>query len=102
MNTVRENARRAAGWLDDKLVPLLGPATITPREGVARDATRDDPHPGVAENLCPMCHHGMDHHIVDRDPRTGHTYLTCPDSGTVIGTERHSEEPGTQTRPVLS
>jgi len=98
MNNVRENVHRATGWLDDKLVPLLGPATNGPWE----HNVNEDENAGPADQLCPVCHHAMSRHIEETDPHTHHTYLRCPDSGTVIETHRESHEPGTETGPVLS
>lgn len=98
MNSVRENVRRATGWLDDKLVPLLGPATNGPWEPSASE----DAHAGEADALCPVCHHAINRHIEETDARTHHTFLRCPDSGTVIETQREAHEPGTETHPLLT
>lgn len=85
MNTVKENVRHATGWLDDKLIPLIGPATLGPYEL----DERDDPHPGAHDSLCPICHHAMSRHFVDVDATTHHVYLACPDSGVELETARH-------------
>lgn len=97
MNAVRENVHHATGWLDDKLVPILGPATLGPYEL----DERDDPEPGVADTLCPVCHHAMSRHEVDVDPRTHHVFLCCPGTGVEMETDRHVELPHAQVGPVL-
>lgn len=100
MNTVKENVRNATAALDDKLIPILGPATRGP---FGLDE-RDDPHPGIAELLCPVCHHAMGRHELHADPSSHHTYLRCPELGTEFAIERHEHEdgPGTLAAPVLS
>jgi hypothetical protein len=99
MDTAKENVTKATAWLDDKLVPILGPAPLGPYEL----DERDDPNPGVADQLCPVCHHAMSRHEIEVDPRTHHTYLVCPGLGAAYEVHRHEEgEPGTQTGPVLS
>ena len=98
MNTVKENVHHATGWLDDKLVPILGPA---PRGPFELDE-RDDPNPGPADQLCPVCHHAMSRHEQDIDSRTHHLFLRCPDSGVEMETARHEHEPAALGHPVLS
>jgi hypothetical protein len=86
MNTAKENVKRATAWVDDKLVPILGPAPLGPYEL----DERDDPHPGPHDELCPICHHAMSRHEEDVDPTTHHVYLRCPDSGVEMETARHA------------
>lgn len=100
MNTAKENVHRATGWVDDKLVPILGPATLGPYEL----DERDDPNPGVFDQLCPICHHAMSRHETDIDPVTHHVYKVCPGLGTAFEvTHEEREAHGlTQDGPVLS
>jgi hypothetical protein len=92
-------AAKATTWLDDKLVPILGPAPLGPYEL----DERDDPNPGIADLLCPVCHHAMSRHTTEVDAVSGHTFVTCPETGTSYEIEVHEHrEPGTQTGPVLS
>jgi len=99
MNSVKENVRKATAALDDRLVPLIGPAMLGPY-GV--DERREDPHPGAFDQLCPVCYHVISRHEVDVDPRTHHVYLVCPELHTQLGVERHPHEAGTLDHPVLS
>jgi len=106
-NTADDKTNRAAGtaakgtaWLDDKLVPILGTATLGPYEL----DERDDPEPGVADELCPVCHHAVSRHETEIDPVSHHTFRICPGTGTAyeIDTHAHEREPGTMNGPVLS
>lgn len=99
-NRVTDGVAKATTWIDDKLVPILGPATLGPYEL----DERDDPNPGVADELCPVCHHAVSRHEVEVDPGSGHTYRICPGTGTSyeIDTHAHAAEPGTMNGPVLS
>lgn len=64
----------ATQWLDDKLVPALGPPPLGPYDV-------ESPH----STLCPLCGEALITHRVERQDR--HTYLHCAD-GTVTETGR--------------
>ncbi|WP_344751516.1 hypothetical protein [Gryllotalpicola koreensis] len=100
MNDVKENVHKATAALDDKLVPILGPAPLGPY-GLDE---RDDPHPGPADLLCPVCHHAMSRHATEVDPVAHHTFVTCPELGTSYEVEAHDHDhaPGTLDHPVLN
>jgi len=99
-NTAAHTVANATTWLDDKLVPILGTAPLGPYEL----DERDDPDPGVADELCPVCHHAVSRHEIEVDPVSHHTYRICPGTGTAyeIDTHEHVAEPGTVNGPVLS
>jgi hypothetical protein len=71
-------ASRAAEWLDDKLIPVLGPPPLGPYGA-------DDPQP-EAHTSCPICGEPLAQHRVERDGE--HSYLHCPNSSTVFETGR--------------
>ncbi|WP_033210023.1 hypothetical protein [Gryllotalpicola ginsengisoli] len=85
MNTVRERITHASDWLDDKLIPVLGPAPLGPFE----PGPDVDPAPGEFDALCPVCHGAMARHEHHVDASTGHVYLRCPDTGVELETARH-------------
>lgn len=98
MNDARQNVHRATAWLDGKLVPILGPATNGPWEA----SSTEDQHPGDNDQLCPVCHHAMRHHVEETVPNSHHVFLWCPDADTVIETERMPHTVGPQMGPVLT
>jgi hypothetical protein len=73
-----QTASHAAQWLDDKLIPLLGPPPLGPYDA-------EPPH----VSTCPLCGAPMMQHRSERDGE--HTYLHCPgDTVTiVVETGRH-------------
>lgn len=101
MSDGKDGVQRATEWLDGKLVPILGPAPTGPFES----DEADDPNPGVADELCPVCHHALSRHTEEVEPGTNRVFRRCPD-GTVIETEVAAETgpgaPDTQDGPVLS
>ena len=105
-NPIANGVAKATTWIDDKLVPILGPSTLGPYEL----DERDDPNPGVVDELCPVCHHAVSRHEVHVDEATGHTYRICPDTGASYEIDVHAHEvpaahehvPGTLDGPVLS
>jgi hypothetical protein len=101
-NAAADTVAKATAWLDDKLVPILGTAPLGPYE----PDERDDPNPGPADLLCPVCHHAFSRHETRVDAHTQKTYLICPGLGTALEVEAHEEtapaDPGTQNGPVLS
>lgn len=64
----------AVEWLDDKLVPLLGPAPLGPYDA-------EPPH----STVCPLCGETLSRHVTEKEE--GHVFLHCPD-GTVTETGR--------------
>ena len=68
-------AAHVADWLDSKLVPLLGPASLGPF-----DVER--PHEGT----CPLCGEQLRQHLAERDGE--HIFLHCPDDSHVVETGR--------------
>jgi hypothetical protein len=98
MNDAKQNVHRATEWLDDKLVPILGPAPNGPWEETASE----DQHPGDADELCPVCHHAISQHTEEREDATGRVWLRCPDADTVIETHREQPDSTTQNGPLLS
>ena len=64
----------AVEWLDDKLVPLLGPPPLGPYEV-------EQPH----STTCPLCGESLARHGTETEE--GHVFLRCPD-GTVTETGR--------------
>ncbi|GAA4161831.1 hypothetical protein GCM10022286_20000 [Gryllotalpicola daejeonensis] len=103
-NPVANGVAKATTWIDDKLVPILGPSNLGPYEL----DERDDPNPGVVDELCPVCHHAVSRHEVHVDEATGHTYRICPESGASYEIDAHAHthaagrEPDTLDGPVLS
>ncbi|NEN04852.1 hypothetical protein G3T36_03110 [Diaminobutyricibacter tongyongensis] len=71
-------AARAAEWLDDKLVPVLGPPPLGPYGA-------DDPQP-EAHTSCPICGEPLAQHRLERDGE--HSYLHCPNGSGVFETGR--------------
>ncbi|MHA7985177.1 hypothetical protein ACX9R5_05150 [Rathayibacter sp. CAU 1779] len=65
---------QAVEWLDDKLVPVLGPAPLGPYDA-------EPPH----STACPLCGLPLAGH--DTEKSEGHVFLRCPD-GTVTETGR--------------
>ncbi|MFC4243854.1 hypothetical protein ACFOYW_10745 [Gryllotalpicola reticulitermitis] len=101
MNDGKDGVQRATEWLDDKLVPILGPAPNGPFES----DRAEDPRPGVTDELCPVCHHAMSRHTEEVEPGTNRVFRRCPD-GTIVETEveatTHPGDENTQDGPVLS
>jgi len=64
----------AAEWLDDKLIPLLGPPPLGPYGAESPHAT-----------TCPLCGQPLAGHRTEKEE--GHVYLHCP-TGTVTETGR--------------
>ena len=65
---------RAVEWLDDKLVPVLGPPSLGPYDA-------EPPH----SERCPLCGDFLAEHRAEK--QEGHVFLHCPD-GTVTETGR--------------
>jgi hypothetical protein len=61
-------------WLDDKLLPYLGPPALGPY-----DKSEVDPPEVIAEALCPICGHAMGAHIIETTTNHGTIYLRHPD-----------------------
>jgi len=68
-------AAHAAAWLDDKLVPLLGPPPLGPYDA-------ESPH----SRACPLCGAPLLQHRAERDEE--HVFLHCPDETAVVETGR--------------
>ena len=61
-------AARAAEWLDDKLIPILGPPPLGP---YGEDEPRAEAH-----TACPLCGQPLAQHRVERDGE--HSFMHCP------------------------
>lgn len=64
----------AVEWLDDKLVPVLGPPPLGPFDGEEQHSTD-----------CPLCGQPLSRHGTEKED--GDVFLHCPD-GTVTRTGR--------------
>jgi hypothetical protein len=64
----------ATEWLNDKLLPYLGPPALGPY-----DQAELDPPEVVTEALCPICGHPMGTHTVEMTTSRGTIYLRHPD-----------------------
>lgn len=54
-------------WLDDKLIPAIGPADVGPYAAGSPSAS----------DACPVCGHPMGEHTIDRS--RPNTLLVCPE-----------------------
>lgn len=98
MSDDNDNRGPAKRWLDDNIVPLFIDA---PSSGPQESDAREDENPGPADRLCPVCFHAMSRHTEEIEPNSRKVFLRCPDSDTVIETEREVPLPGTQDAPIL-
>lgn len=58
-----------AEWLDDKLMPRLGPPPLGPYDEESVDSVRE-------HDVCPLCGHPMGEHQIDRSHPNA--VLICP------------------------
>jgi hypothetical protein len=62
----------AAEWLDDRLLPILGPPALGPYDAPSTIATSD--------RACPICGRALREHEAELDPGSGHIFLHHPDA----------------------
>ena len=63
---------RATDWLNDKLMPYIGPPALGPYDAESSEPASSKP--------CPICLHPMKEHRAEWDTETGHLYLHHPDA----------------------
>lgn len=64
-------------WVDNKLIPVIGPANIGPYD--------DDVHEYQPQDACPVCGEEMGEHAIDRS--TDNPVLKCPAAQEPVGTD---------------
>jgi hypothetical protein len=68
---VEPRLSRAIDWLNEKLLPYLGPPPLGPYGPETLEQ--------VSLRPCPICGHPIQEHRVEVDEATGHCYLHHPD-----------------------
>ncbi len=73
--TTGDRLVRATNWLNEKLLPILGPPPLGPYDDDTADRLRHE----RGDEPCPICGRPMHDHRVIEEPEDGKRWLRCPD-----------------------
>lgn len=65
---------QAANWLNEKLLPILGPPPLGPYDDDSAEWLRHE----RGDDICPICGHRLAEHDVIAEPADGKVWLHCP------------------------